>query len=102
VFLNFDDFLLRLLGLGHPDCVGVLVFLMGLFGDCQLAILQLEAADVVLEILQDASQGVVDLAEVSEQDGGVVLVRGRGFVELEVRVSVHFNNIYMGGMGQGA
>lgn len=55
----------------------------------QFAILQLQSADVVLEILEDAAQGVVDLAEVGQQDGWILLMRGRVLVELEVRVSVH-------------
>lgn len=44
---------------------------------------------MVLEILEDAAEGVVDLAEVRQQDGWVLLVRGSVLVELEVRVSVH-------------
>ena len=60
----------------------------------QLTVLQLQSADLVLKILEDAAQSVVDLAEVGEQDGWVLLMRGCIFVELEVRVSVHLLLIY--------
>lgn len=55
----------------------------------QFTVLQLQSADVVLQILEHAAQGVVDLAEVGQQDGWILLMRGRVLVELEVRVSVH-------------
>lgn len=55
----------------------------------QSTVLQLQSADVVLQILEHAAQGVVDLAEVGQQDGWILLMRGRVLVELEVRVSVH-------------
>lgn len=60
----------------------------------QFAILQLQSADVVLKILEDAAQGVVDLAEVGQQDGWILLMRGRVLVELEVRISVHLLMVY--------
>jgi len=54
----------------------------------------LQSADLVLKILEDAAQGVVDLAEVGQEDCWVLLMRGRVLVELEVRVSVHLLLIY--------
>ena len=55
----------------------------------QLTVLQLQSTDMVLQVLEDAAQRVVDLAEVGQQDGWVFLVRGGVLVELEVGVSIH-------------
>lgn len=51
--------------------------------------LQLEAADMILEVLQDAAERAIDLTEVGEQHGWALLVRGRALIELQIAVSVH-------------
>lgn len=93
-FLNFNHIPLFF----PPSRLLLIIPKLSLLGTVVLAfqftVLQLQSADLVLEILEDAAQGVVDLAEVGEKDGWVLLMRGRVLVELQVRVSVHLLLIY--------
>lgn len=91
IILNFDDLFEAGWFLRLDDIVWLFLKFRWVFVGVRVKWL---FAYLILKVLEDATEGTIELVEVSKQRGKGFFLLKRLLVELEVGIAVHFWNYY--------